>query len=61
MNTLGLNIKRQLIGEELYPVKATYDMTPEYITVHNTANNAAASGEIAYMVSNDNYVSYHWA
>ena len=60
-NVLGLNINRQLISEDKYPIKATYDMKPEYLTIHNTANNAAASGEIAYMVGNDQYVSYHWA
>ena len=60
-NNLGLTIKRQLIGEDRYPIKASYEMEPEYVTIHNTANNASADGEIAYMVSNDQYVSYHWA
>lgn len=60
-NNLGLTIKRQLIDEDRYPIKASYEMEPEYVTIHNTANNASADGEIAYMVSNDQYVSYHWA
>lgn len=60
-NNLGLTIKRQLIDEDRYPIKASYEMEPEYVTIHNTANNASAAGEIAYMVSNDQYVSYHWA
>lgn len=60
-NNLGLTINRQLIDEDRYPIKASYEMEPEYVTIHNTANNASATGEIAYMVSNDQYVSYHWA
>lgn len=60
-NNLGLTINRQLIDEDRYPIKASYEMEPEYVTIHNTANNASAAGEIAYMVSNDQYVSYHWA
>lgn len=60
-NNLGLTIKRQLIDEDRYPIKASYEMEPEYVTIHNTANNASAAGEIEYMVSNDQYVSYHWA
>jgi len=36
-------------------------MKAEYITVHNTANDASASSEISYMNSNDNQVSYHFA
>jgi N-acetylmuramoyl-L-alanine amidase CwlA len=36
-------------------------MKPEGITVHNTANKASAANEIAYMISNNNQVSYHYA
>jgi N-acetylmuramoyl-L-alanine amidase CwlA len=36
-------------------------MKPEYITIHNTANDASAENEIAYMIRNDNAVSYHFA
>lgn len=36
-------------------------MTPEFIVVHNTANDASARNEIAYMIRNDNQVSYHYA
>lgn len=45
----------------LMNIKATYPMTPHYITVHNTANNASAMAEISYMLSNSNYCSYHFA
>ena len=36
-------------------------MTPQYITVHNTANDASAANEISYHNRNDNQVSYHVA
>lgn len=36
-------------------------MTPEYITVHNTANDASAASEVNYMINNTNEVSFHYA
>ncbi|TKI66708.1 XlyB [Lysinibacillus mangiferihumi] len=36
-------------------------MTPKFITVHNTANDASAANEVKYMISNNNQVSYHVA
>lgn len=36
-------------------------MKPEFIVVHNTANDASAANEIAYMIRNDNQVSFHYA
>ena len=36
-------------------------MTPEFVVVHNTANDATAQNEIKYMISNDNQVSFHFA
>jgi len=36
-------------------------MTPKYITVHNTANDASAGNEISYMINNDQQVSFHFA
>ena len=49
------------IPTSLYPLKATYPMTPEYITIHNTANDATAINEIAYMTRNTTATSYHVA
>lgn len=53
--------KQNLLLSSKYPIKAPYTMTPQYITVHNTANNASAANEIKYMITNDNQVSYHVA
>ena len=41
--------------------KCPYSMTPEYITVHNTANNASAMSEISYMLGNNKETSFHYA
>lgn len=36
-------------------------MVPEFLTIHNTANDASALAEISFMVGNGDEVSYHWA
>ena len=36
-------------------------MTAEFIVVHNTANDATAENEVAYMIGNKNQVSFHYA
>ena len=36
-------------------------MNAEFIVVHNTANDASAKNEIAYMIRNNNQVSFHYA
>ena len=41
--------------------KCPYAMTPEAITVHNTANDASANQETSYMNRNTNQVSFHFA
>jgi N-acetylmuramoyl-L-alanine amidase len=46
---------------EKYSLKCPYAMTPKYITVHNTANDATAENEIKYMERNDDSTSYHFA
>lgn len=42
-------------------IKCPYTMTPTRIVVHNTANDASARSEVAYMNSNDKYTSFHYA
>lgn len=54
-------IKQQLISIDKYGVKCPYGMTPKGICIHNTANDASAQNEVAYMVGNNNEVSYHIA
>ncbi|HEP1800174.1 N-acetylmuramoyl-L-alanine amidase family protein [Streptococcus suis] len=61
MSNLGLKMVQMLVPSEKQDIKCPYTMTAEYITIHNTANNASALAEISYMVGNGNEVSYHWA
>ena len=44
-----------------YSIKCPYGMTPQGITIHNTANDASAMSEISYMMNNNNQVSFHEA
>ena len=55
-----VKIVQDLVSESKYSTQCPYHMTPEYITVHNTANDASAVNEIAFMKRN-NYNSYHFA
>ena len=55
-----VKIVQDLVSESKYNTQCPYHMTPEYITIHNTANDASAFNEIAYMKRN-NYNSYHFA
>ena len=57
-----MEIKQNLVSSSKYNIKCPYSMDKvEYITVHNTANDASAQNEIKYMISNNNEVSFHVA
>ena len=56
-----LEIKQMLVSSAKYSIKAPYKLNPEYITVHNTANDAPAVNEARYHNSNNNQVSFHYA
>ena len=56
-----MNIKQNLVPASKYGIKCPYPMNAEFIVVHNTANDASAASEIAYMIRNNNEVSYHYA
>lgn len=56
-----MEIRQNLLPEAKYGLKSPYKMTPELIVVHNTDNDASAENEIAYMIRNDNEVSFHFA
>ena len=55
-----VKIVQDLVSESKYNTQCPYHMIPEYITIHNTANDASAANEIAYMKRNS-YNSYHFA
>ena len=54
-------LKQNLVASENYGIKCPYLMTAEFIVVHNTANDATAQNEVAYMIGNKNQVSFHYA
>ncbi|MEE0969007.1 MAG: N-acetylmuramoyl-L-alanine amidase [Clostridia bacterium] len=56
-----MNIVKNLVPESKYSIKCPYAMTPTRIVVHNTANDASAKNEVAYMKRNNNQVSFHYA
>ena len=56
-----MNVVKNLLPLNKYRLKAPYAMKPSRIVVHNTANDATARNEIAYMIRNDNQVSFHYA
>ena len=52
---------QKLISSDKYDIKCPYVMDPIGICIHNTANDASAANEIAYMQRNNNEVSFHIA
>ena len=54
-------IKQNLVASENYSIKCPHSMIAEFIVVHNTANDATAENEVAYMIRNKNQVSFHYA
>jgi N-acetylmuramoyl-L-alanine amidase CwlA len=56
-----MSIKQMLVSSSNYKYKCPNKMIPEYITVHNTYNDASAENEIRYMIHNTNQTSYHFA
>lgn len=58
---MAYSIINSYIPESLYKLKAPYAMRPEYVTIHNTYNDATAVNEVAYMTRNTTATSYHVA
>lgn len=58
---MAYTIIQNYVPSSMYYVKAPYSMNPIGVTIHNTANDASAVNEVAYMNSNYNEVSYHVA
>ena len=56
-----MEVRQMLVDKSKYNVKCPYSMTPEFIVVHNTANDASANNEISYMRSNNDETSFHYA
>lgn len=58
---MAITPRQMICPTNKWDIKCPYTMAAEYITVHNTANDAPAQNEINYMNSNNNQVSFHFA
>lgn len=56
-----MNIVKKIVPESKYNIKCPYEMKPTRIVIHNTANDATARNEIAYMTNNNYETSFHYA
>lgn len=56
-----VTIKKNLVSKDKYNIKCPYSMEVKFVTIHNTANDADAASEVAYMTNNNNEVSFHYA
>lgn len=56
-----MEVIKMLVDSSKYSIKCPYTMVAEYITVHNTANDASARNEVSYMRSNNEKTSFHVA
>jgi N-acetylmuramoyl-L-alanine amidase len=56
-----VKIIQNLVPKSKYSIKCPYTMTPEYIVVHNTSNDASARNEVQYMINNNSSTSFHYA
>ena len=56
-----MEIVKMLVPESKYSIKCPHSMNPEFIIIHNTANDASAMAEMSYMIGNNKKVSFHCA
>ncbi|MEN2439325.1 N-acetylmuramoyl-L-alanine amidase [Bacillus sp. JR_21] len=58
---MTIKVVKNLVSKSKYGLKCPNPMKAEYITIHNTANDASASNEISYMKNNSSSTSFHFA
>ena len=56
-----VNIRKIECPSDKLKIKCPYAMKPTRIVIHNTANDASAADEIAYMHRNNKQTSFHFA
>ena len=56
-----MEIRQMLVDSSKYNLKCPNKMTPKFLIVHNTANDASANNEISYMRTNNSSTSFHIA
>ena len=55
-----MKIEEKYISSSLYRTKSPYSMTPQYITIHNTANDASANNEYTFMTKTNASSTTGW-
>lgn len=58
---MAITVRQKLVDSSKYSLKCPNTMTAEYITIHNTYNDASANNEVQYMITNSNATSFHFA
>ncbi|MCI3197617.1 LysM peptidoglycan-binding domain-containing protein [Bacillus sp. HU-1818] len=58
---MTIAVRKNLVSEDKYKLKCPNAMSAEYITIHNTANDAPAKNEISFMKNNTSSTSFHFA
>ncbi|RPK21501.1 N-acetylmuramoyl-L-alanine amidase [Bacillus subtilis] len=58
---MAIKVVKNLVSKSKYGLKCPNPMKAEYITIHNTANDASAVNEISYMKNNSSSTSFHFA
>ncbi|WP_181218416.1 peptidoglycan recognition protein family protein [Bacillus subtilis] len=58
---MTIAVKKNLVSEAKYALKCPNHMDAEYITIHNTYNDASAANEVSYMTGNTSSTSFHFA
>ncbi|MCY8788797.1 hypothetical protein MOD87_11085 [Bacillus inaquosorum] len=58
---MAIKVVKNLVSKSKYVLKCPNPMEAEYITIHNTANDASAANEISYMKNNSSSTSFHFA
>lgn len=55
-----MKTEEKYISSSLYRTKSPYSMTPQYITIHNTANDASANNEYTFMTKTNASSTTGW-
>jgi N-acetylmuramoyl-L-alanine amidase CwlA len=53
-----MRVIQNLVPTSKYNIKCTYPMVAEFVVVHNTANDASAANEVAYMTTKKLFRAY---
>lgn len=52
---------KDFVEQKKHNLKCPYPMTPEFIVIHNTANDASAKSEAVYMKNSEFATSFHFS